>query len=792
MTSLRLIATWAVAAISLAMPATASEWITAPAAAIADKAQQPIALQFRREVNLPRVPATLRVKISADQRYVLYVNGKHVAAGPSRGDLKAWREVEVDLAPHLHRGVNVIASEVWNDARYDPLAQITSGTTAFRLAAQDPRQAALVDSGSDWIVRVDASRIVTGGVAQIVKQLGSAFYGAGAPETIDAAQQSTDWAAARSKAIGWEPVTKAFDGPPPYRMVDDALPQMRRDPVSSGRVVRANGVKGGAFPHGPVTIAANTEATLLVDSGRVLAAYPVLHVSGGKGATVTLTYTEALYDPAAKRGGPNGSRGRFADRSRVADGEALGLTDTFKPDGTSGRRLAPFWWRAWRFVEVRVKTGDQPLTLDRLETLETGYPFAQRGRFVSDDPQLNEIWRIGWQTALLDAHETYMDTAYWEQLQYIGDTRIQMLLSYDVSGDPRLAVQALDAFNSSRQVDGLPQAAWPASNKNLIPPFALLWIGTLHDFWMRQPDTAVLTRNLEGMRAVLDWYAPYLREDGIVKPTPGWPFIDWRPHLDGMATRNGKGPDDCIITLMYYGALREAADIEGAVGDSALKQKDIAQAVRVREGLLSQCWVAERGLFADTPAKDRFSQHANVLAVLYDLVPKDQQKAVLEKVTLPSGGIDAPDGITGTTYYFSFYLARALDHAGMAGRYVSMLSTWRRMLAQGFTTWPENPDPSRSDTHAWSAHPTSGLLNYVAGIQPAAPGFARVRIAPQLGKLKRLDAAMAHPAGLIETRYEMRNGRLSAVITLPKSLSGEFVWQGRPVQLRGGKNRVAF
>jgi hypothetical protein len=83
-------------------------------------------------------------------------------------------------------------------------------------------------------------------------------------------------------------------------------------------------------------------------------------------------------------------------------------------------------------------------------------------------------------------------------------------------------------------------------------------------------------------------------------------------------------------------------------------------------------------------------------------------------------------------------------------------------------------------------------LNIVAGIQPAAPGFARVRIAPQLGTLKHLDAAMAHPAGLIETRYDLRGGKLTASITLPSQLSGEFVWQGKTVALRGGKNRLSL
>jgi alpha-L-rhamnosidase len=155
----------------------------------------------------------------------------------------------------------------------------------------------------------------------------------------------------------------------------------------------------------------------------------------------------------------------------------VGLTDTFKPDGSAGRRFAPFWWRTWRFAEIRVKTGGQPLTLNAFQTLETHYPFQRRGRFVSNDKELNQVWRIGWDTALLDAHETYQDTSYWEQLQYIGDTRLQMLISYTVSGDPRLPVQALEAVDDSRVVEGIPESAYPSTTKNPIPPFALLWIG---------------------------------------------------------------------------------------------------------------------------------------------------------------------------------------------------------------------------------------------------------------------------------------------------------------------------
>lgn len=771
----------------------AARWITHSEAVAADAERHPIALQFRRNIVVAQKPAALRVRVSADNRFILYVNDQRVGSGPARGDLKHWRYEILDLAPYLKSGANVIAAQVWNDAKPAPLAQVSSGRTAFWLAAENPTDAGLIDTSFDWKVRVDRSRSVEAGMPALMKLLGGGFYAAGPQETFDGGLLQPDWASAVTRATDWQSATFLSDAESgAWTLIADALPQMRRDRVSSGRVVRRRGVALDDFPARPVTVPPNSEASILLDAGRVLAAYPALVVSGGRGARVSVSYVEALYDPQAKSADPNGpARVRFANRAAVQDGLALGLTDTFKPDGGSQRRYEPFWWRTWRFAEIKVATAAEPLTLHDFQTWETGYPFTERGRFVSNDAELNAIWRTGWMTGLVDAHETYMDSSYWEQLQYIGDTRIQMLLSYAVSGDTRLAIQALEATDHSRAIADLPQSQSPSAMRQIIPPFALLWIGSLHDYWMHQPDTGVIVRTLEGTRAVLDYFARYVQPTGLVGPMPGWPFVDWRPGLDGWAERD-KGILSCVISMQYVGALREAADLERALGDASRSTTYAQRASDVRKGVNDQCWDAGRGLYADTPAKKTFSQHGAVLAVLYDIAPADQHRALLEKVMVPGGGIDAPEGITPTSYYFSFYLARALAHAGLTDRYLDLLKPWRSMLRQGFTTWPETPDPSRSDTHAWAAHPTTGLMTYVAGINTDAPGFARVRVEPHLGTLTTLDVAVAHPRGLVETHYTRQGGKLSAAITLPAGVSGAFAWRGQTRALVAGRNEITL
>jgi hypothetical protein len=59
-------------------------------------------------------------------------------------------------------------------------------------------------------------------------------------------------------------------------------------------------------------------------------------------------------------------------------------------------------------------------------------------------------------------------------------------------------------------------------------------------------------------------------------------------------------------------------------------------------------------------------------------------------------------------------------------------------LATGRSTRDETRDlASRSDCHAWSAHPNYDLLTIVAGIKPGAPGFKKARIELHLGSLDR-------------------------------------------------------
>jgi len=111
----------------------------------------------------------------------------------------------------------------------------------------------------------------------------------------------------------------------------------------------------------------------------------------------------------------------------------------------------------------------------------------------------------------------------------------------------------------------------------------------------------------------------------------------------------------------------------------------------------------------------------------------------------------------------------------------------------GLTTWAENPEPTRSDCHAWSASPNYEFLATVLGILPGAPGFAAVRLEPHLGPLTEASGSIPHPLGEVTVAYRREGDGLTADVSLPAGVAGTLVWRGKEAAaLRGGQQRVAL
>jgi hypothetical protein len=734
-----------------------ARWIGVPGAPPAEYG----VYHFRRTFELTAKPEKFVVHASADNRYQLFVNGRRVAWGPARGDLFHWRYETIDLAPYLQAGRNVLAAAVWNFADLAPEAQITYAT-GFLLQG-----GSAVDTGREWkCIRNEAYSPI-----EVTSALVRGYWAAGPADRVDAAKYPWGWEQRDFDDSAWK--TAVVVSPAAGREAQDVHSRwmlVPRDiPAEEERTEPPMKPRGGQGI--PLAIPAETKTALLFDQGYLTTAYPELTVSGGRGATVKLRYAEAMF--------PKGNR------NDVEGKQFVGYYDEFLADGGAARTFRPLWWRTYRYLQLEVETKGEALHLDGLRGTFVAYPFERRARFESDSAELARILDVGWRTARLCAHETYMDCPYYEQLQYVGDTRVQCLVSLFNSGDTRLMRNAIEQIDQSRQAEGATMSRYPTRLEQFIPGFSLWWIGMVHDYWRYVDEPEFVRAMLPGVRAVLSFFESYQKENGSLRQLPWWRYFDWVPSWPSGNAPAGPDGSAALFDLLLLMGYRWAAELEGALGRTALADFYTGRERQLRQTAQQLYWTGE--MYADTPEHvgaghaRPASQHTNTLAVLADVITGEAARGLMRRIT-------AAPSLAVPGLFFQFYVHQALAKVGEGDTYLDRLGPWREMLAKGLTTFAEVVDrtgaPSRSDCHAWSASPNIEIFRTVLGVDSAAPGFRRVSIRPHLGKLAFARGSVPHPRGSVEVAIEGRTVR----VLLPAGVTGLFEWRGLRRPLAAGEN----
>ncbi len=795
-----------------------ASWITHPTAPL----REPLVLHFRRTLSLAAVPATYPVRVSADNRFILFVNGHRVGDGPARGDLAHWRYERFDLAPLLQPGQNLISATVWNFGVYAPVAQFTD-RTAFLLeseaGAPSDRSSSLGWEASGdtpsappmagWWRRKPGQRPLDRSVVGL-----RTYMASGPGEEIDAAHYDWAWNDPSAAASSWVPAASpmreslysttneahSFDveADNPWGLVPDKLPPMELLPASPGEIVRVDlsapptvpGEAGRisvpvhsklsdlkAFPAAPVSVPAGAHVYLILDRKTLTTAYPRLTVSGGKGAEISLTYAEALYDKDKHKG----------DRDDVDDRAALGLTDGFLPDGGAHRSFEPLWWRTWRYLDWTSKPPPNrcnwslsppispPILLSSAPPSSPPTPSSKRSGRSVGGPRASTPMKPTWTRPTTSSSNMWATPA---------SRPSSPTPSPETTVSPARLSRPSTSPASRRE---LPTAAIPVRWRRTSPPSPCSGSAWFTTTGCTGPTPGRRAPRFPAPAPSWPGSPPTSSPTACSTSFPGGASSTGFPRAKSPpTTRNG---ESCVTTLQYLGALNDAADLENALGDPLLATRYQDRAGHVRSGLYDKCWSASRGLLPTIRTRRTSASRPTSWPSSTMWFPKTRQQEILRKMLAIDPGA-TPGGVLSASYYFRFYLARALEHAGMADEYLNSIDPWRKLLALHFSTWPEVPGITRSDSHAWSAHPIYDLLTLVAGIQPASPGFATVDIAPHLGNLPSLKASYPHPQGMIEVEYQRQGDKLDATITLPGTLTGYFVYGKDWWPLQPGMNHI--
>ena len=774
-------------------------------------ARGPIVLAFRRTFDVPAATRVL-LHVTADERYELFLDGTRIGRGSERGDADNWFYETYDEP--LAAGPHVLVAQVWSLGEHAPIAQL-SVRPAFLLLAQGGPADALSTGVAAW----DACELA--GYTFTPPVPGAA--GVGARTCIDGTR--FPWGFDHgADALPWRPAAVigpatikrlAGDASTPWKLRPATLPAMaeatrhvgvarhvaaaasldalqgavvrQRDSIPAEAAAWTALLGGGGGP--PVTVPRRTVRRVIVDLGDYYCAYGDLVLTGGHGALVRTLWAESLYlpPPGGDHHDPPRDKG---DRDQVDGKIFVGTGGSFLADGGTRRTFTPLWWDAGRYVAVDVVTADEPLTVESYTLRTDGYPLDPVATFDAADARLPAVVPIALRALQMCSHETYMDCPYYEQLQYVGDSRLEVLTTYAVAVDARLPRKAVALFDASRGPDGWTTSRYPSRSWQRIPPFSLWWVCMVHDHALWRDDPAFVADRMPGVRAVLDAARRCVNADGLFDCPPGWNFVDW---VSGHGWSKGippggtgdfgvKGPVNWQAVI----AFRLGAELETLAGAPDLAARHAATADRIAAAADAAFWDAPRGLLADDAQHRRFSEHSQCLAVIAaGLDAPRRDRALATALAAP------PDALAGSTIYFTHYLFEACRLAHRPDGILDRMSLWFDLARRGLRTTPESPEPSRSDCHAWGAHPVFHFHATLLGVRPATAGFRTVRIEPQLGPLAWAKGSMPHPAGgTITCDLTQSAGRLAGHVRLPPGLAGELIANGTARRIGPGVHRL--
>ena len=760
-------------------------------------------VHYRRSFDLAEVPASAPARLTADSRYVLFVNGAEVGRGPIRSQPRRLRYDEYDLAPYLTTGRNSISVLVTYygeaNAFWQP-AQASSGFgTDALLVFEAQLGAELLVSDGSWKVRRSTAW----------KAFGQATIDGVPVESLDARQLPSDWTAPSFDDSSWDDASIlavshvggfARSQPPtdPFGALLErgigalAGPIVQASALSdsstrprpgdwatdhpSDRVRQVLDASGQAISGMlPVTaqIAPDTLQHISVDFGRIVAGFVEVELDAPAGTVVELHYREYSFDSGVALMSAPRTGGQYIAR---------GSDDTYSSLELNGLRYVHLVIHAEEATEITVRA---------IRVREFSYPWQGEAFFRSNDEEINALYTAGRRTVAMNSFDAFTDCPTREQRAWVGDGVVHQLVHLTTNSDWRLARNYITLGDSPRSDHMLPMTVVgevEAGGATTIPDWSLHWVHGVHNLMMFEGASDELLAVLPTVEKILRWYEPYVDEHGTISDVPEWNLVDWSSVFS-----TGRSS---ILTALWARGLAEYAEICETIGNAASARWARARWTAAQAGF-EDFWDEARGTyvdhFIDGERKPAASQAAGATAIVSGLAPRERWSRIIDVITDPhavvvrswiggnDGGYDMQKmgdqarGVQTIDWdvdtevvlaepFFSYVIHDAVAEAGRGGDLVTLVRRWSQFLVDGYDTFGECWGWG-TPVHGWSSTPTRDLTSYVLGIRPAAPGYTRARIAPSPGPLTELEGSVPTPQGSISVA--LRDGQATVTSPVP-------------------------
>lgn len=408
-------------------------------------------------------------------------------------------------------------------------------------------------------------------------------------------------------------------------------------------------------------------------------------------------------------------------------------------------------------------------------------PLILSATFKCNDNAIKQMWITGYKGIKQLSSKICYDAAYYEQLPYTGDTRVQALQTLYLSGDDKLLKKAILDFYNTKTPEYMTNTRSLGGRLKIIPSFSLHWVCMIYDYWIHRKDETFITPLLPSIQGILDWYQRQLMGDQeMLDAIKWWNFVDWDKYNGWGISPNPENERSSIMSFQFSYTLKLAAKLFKAHGDPdcAKQYNDLAE--EVSRNTLRLCFNEEKLLIADSPDQTSFSQYTNIWAILSGAVEAKKAHDIMFHLLNDRQIIQMSN-------FYKFYLNLALKMVNMADHYQLQLASSQHLNSHLNT----KTECILEEHSGWSKFPNYEFLATICGITSVSPGFSKILIQPAIGSLKEIEASMPHPNGIITFRLKrINNDHISAEINLPQKTEGIFIWNKKVYPLKSGIHRI--
>lgn len=723
---------------------------------------------FRSTFTLPEDPGEGMLRIFADSRYMLWVNGQYVTRGPARSNPGFQYYDTVDIRSCLKRGENTIAFLV-----------VYYGYGTGHSISRIP---ALFVDGS---VRDTAGHVVP---VQSHKGwrccLSDAFVRdsprvngcKGSCEIFDNRVYEEGWYLPGYDDSSWaEAVERKVNRVSPFfNLLQRPIPQLEERRISQLGVIASGNFGAG-------TERAEKDSLFYRQIKRECeqievdrhAPCPLPHMFGNR----RKEYAYALIDFSQVTAGYlhvdiEGGDGDILD---VVFCEELTVQNTPFYDGISNRPVSRWYLKKgmnqlhmffnydamrYAFLIFRGKRG----VLHDAWLSSINYPMEEISSFhMQGNQEMKRLWDISVHTLRLCMLDGFLDSPSREQQQWMGDARWQAIYNAYISGDMRMERSLLYQFAQSQDFEGMTASRYPDANINLspIPTYCLQWINAFRDYYDFTGDLEPVYDLFDHMIRAMRWFTAYEREDGLLWDLPYWSYYGGGRSDQGKAGDYHGNCANGVANLMYLEAVATMRHFAVLLEDAEAEAFYAAREKRLEESIHHRLWSQERGCLMDCVRENRVSvtvsELVNALALLHLYQPGSQEADLILQNIFREERLEQIVHVD--VYSMILYIRALLRHGEGTLAWRKTLERYRRMLDSGATSIWEAWELLRYDKdgrltemksacHAWGAAPIVLIAEGLCGISFKEGKMNRGR--SQVHIADGFEARMVTPQGVVD------------------------------------------